>query len=243
MRDALRRNATTIAIAVTASALTAAAPSIAAGVRASFASNADKVDGIHATTAAKAKASAAARRGVLVATDPKTGTLPGAIIPSLPGSKVAVASLPTVPSATDATRLGGYTPAQLTQTKVDAIPDGATLDGEPTATVSFTAPAAGYVTWTAACEFRGLVGAATQVNLRTNADVGGDGIDTSRSHRTNITTDPQQIATLGVADWARVEAGQRIDVGVTALAASNGALITCHGGRLVATYSATTTEG
>lgn len=263
MLKVLGRHSATVIIAITASILTAAVPSVAAGVRAAFSNNSHKVDGIHAKSAKQAKQSLKARRGVLVATDPKTGFLPNAVIGAIPGSKVAVASLPRVPMATnasssvmadsathaniadDADRLGGLTQQQLLQIKVAAIAGTPVmLSASPTAIVKFTAPAAGYVTWNATCEFISVAGSAVQPNLATTTDLGADGtIEFSRNHRVNITTTGLMIESLTANDWASVEKGQVVAVGVVASAASSAAEISCEGGRLVATYSATAVEG
>ena len=84
MWGSLRKNATTVAVAMVTAAVTAAAPAIAHGVKhALFAHNSAAVDG---KSAVGADATKKQRRGKLVATDPTTGRLPNGLIKKAPNA-------------------------------------------------------------------------------------------------------------------------------------------------------------
>lgn len=117
MRDPLRRHTTTIVVAVITAGLTAAAPALAASF-AAFARNSDKVDGIGAVTA-KAAAKPSARRGVLVATDPKSGLLPTWIIPPVARGL----------SSSDSETLGGVSAAGFLRSAPGAVGSANLADG------------------------------------------------------------------------------------------------------------------
>ena len=97
--DFVRRHIGTIAVALVAATVTAAAPAVGHGVQhALFAHNADKVDGKHAVAATT---TINERKGRLVATDPTTGRLPNDIIAKAP----------------DANRLDGHDSRAFTQAR------------------------------------------------------------------------------------------------------------------------------
>ena len=82
LRRFVRRHKGTIVVALVAATLTAAAPAVGHGVEhALFAHDADKVDGKHAVGSG---ATAAVRKGKLVATNATTGLLPNNIIAKAP---------------------------------------------------------------------------------------------------------------------------------------------------------------
>ncbi len=290
MRKATRQHATTIIVASIVAALTAAAPSIAAGVRATFASNADKVDGIHATTSATATKRLADRRGKLVATSPKTGLLPAVVIPTVgnsdrlggrtaqdflgsgagvvtathlaagavstaqladgavtgaklasdtvTGADVDEATLGQVP---DAARLGGFPLPQIGTTKVIK------LSSTPLATpllqvVDVDVPVDGIVTIVAACEFTNA-GAATPVNLFTRRQHPSGIPNVNRNHRALLPSGSpfpnESFVTVTAVDYFPATAGSQFQYGVQAVGT---ATTSCNNGRLIVTYSATTTE-
>ena len=78
----LRKHLSTMAVAAATTLLVAGAPAMADAI-ASFARNADKVDGKHAVGAG---APLAKRKGKLVATSPRTGRLPNGIIAKAPNA-------------------------------------------------------------------------------------------------------------------------------------------------------------
>jgi hypothetical protein len=115
--------------------------------------NADKVDGLHAV---KASTPEAKRKGVLVATSPKTGTLPRSVVGKAP----------------DAARLGGSPLEQVRMQWVSFDEAGNVVQNSPGAAgITVTKPAAGTYCLPTGSILRGSVSGAIQSDLNGFEDI------------------------------------------------------------------------